>query len=98
MLANHLVANNLFSIAQSTWDKLDASQQAKVQECAIKYRDAWEAIVSEQDSSLRSFLKMKGLRFTTQTEKLSGRMFSKNIWSQNMRTIGQKVWLKKLTL
>ncbi|NCX54624.1 MAG: C4-dicarboxylate ABC transporter [Rhodobacterales bacterium] len=62
VLTNHLVANNLFSIAQSTWDKLDASQQAKVQECAIKYRDAWEAIVSEQDSSLRSFFEDEGLK------------------------------------
>ena len=59
VLTNHLVANNLFSISQSTWDSLNASQQAKVQECAIKYRDAWEAVVSAQDTSLRSFFEGK---------------------------------------
>lgn len=62
VLTNHLVANNLFSISQATWDKLDASQQSKVQECSIKYRDAWEAVVSEQDSSLRSFFEAEGLK------------------------------------
>ena len=62
VLTNHLVANNLFSIAQSTWDKLNASQQAKVQECAIKYRDAWEEVVSAQDSSLRGFFEKEGLK------------------------------------
>ena len=62
VLTNHLVANNLFSISQSTWDSLNASQQAKVQECAIKYRDAWEAVVSAQDTSLRSFFEEEGLK------------------------------------
>ncbi len=62
VLTNHLVANNLFSISQSTWDSLNASQQAKVQECAIKYRDAWEAVVSAQDTSLRSFFEGEGLK------------------------------------
>ena len=61
VLTNHLVANNLFSISQSTWDSLNASV-SQSSECAIKYRDAWEAVVSTQDTSLRSFFEGEGLK------------------------------------
>lgn len=62
VLTNHLVSFDLFSIAKSTWDKLNADQQAKVQGCANQYRTAFEGKVREDEANLRAFFEKEGLR------------------------------------
>lgn len=62
VLTNHLVANNLFSVSKSTWDKLNSGQQAKMVECAEKYRDSFEGRVLEDEQTLRSFFENEGLK------------------------------------
>ena len=62
VLTNHLVANNLFSIARSKWDTLTEAQQATLKSCAIEYRNAFEAQVLEDEQNLRSFFENEGLK------------------------------------
>ena len=62
VLTNHLVANNLFSIARSKWDTLTEPQQATLKSCAIEYRNAFEAQVLEDEQNLRSFFENEGLK------------------------------------
>jgi len=62
VLTNHLVSFDLFTIAKSTWDKLDADQQTLVADCANQYREAFEGKVREDEASLRAFFEGEGLR------------------------------------
>jgi len=62
ILTNHVVANNLLSISDSTWNKLSADQQAKVQECATSYRKQLDNIMLSQESELVDFFKEQGLK------------------------------------
>ncbi len=62
VLTNHLVANNLFSISKSKWDTLTEAQQAKMQECAVAYREAFEGRILEDEQSLRAFFEGEGLK------------------------------------
>lgn len=62
VLTNHLVANNLFSIARSKWDTLTEGQQATLQSCAVEYRNAFEAQVLEDEQNLRAFFENEGLK------------------------------------
>ena len=62
VLTNHLVSFDLFSIAKSTWDAMNADQQAKVEECALEYRSAFEGKVREDEAELRAFFEGEGLK------------------------------------
>jgi len=62
ILTNHVVANNLLSISASTWDKLNADQQAKVQACATGYRKTLDKILLDEEAELVDFFKAEGLK------------------------------------
>lgn len=62
VLTNHLVANNLFSIAREKWDSLTESQQETLQSCAIVYREAFEARIVEDEQNLKEFFENEGLK------------------------------------
>ena len=62
VLTNHLVSFDLFSIAKSTWDALNAEQQAKIEGCALEYRNAFEGNVRKDEASLRAFFEGEGLK------------------------------------
>ncbi len=52
VLTNHLIANNLFSIARSKWDSMNAEQQETLQRCAYEYREELESRILEDEKTL----------------------------------------------
>ena len=62
VLTHHVVANNLLSIADSTWKTLNADQQAKLQTCATSYREKLDKVMLGQEAELVDFFKEQGLK------------------------------------
>jgi TRAP-type C4-dicarboxylate transport system substrate-binding protein len=62
ILTNHLVANNQFAISMSKWSSLNADQQAKVQECALKFQAAMDKNTLDQEAELKQFFIDQGLK------------------------------------
>jgi TRAP-type C4-dicarboxylate transport system substrate-binding protein len=62
ILTGHLLAANAFSISKSKWDALNPDQQARVQDCALKFQDALDAITIEQEAELVAFFEAEGLK------------------------------------
>ncbi|QYO78170.1 TRAP transporter substrate-binding protein DctP [Devosia salina] len=61
ILTGHLIANNQFAISMSKWNSLTEAQQAKVQECALKFEAALDKTTLEQEAVLVDFFKGEGL-------------------------------------
>jgi TRAP-type transport system periplasmic protein len=62
VMTNHLVANNQFTISQAKWESMNASQQAKVQECASNFEKALDDTTLKQEAELVDFFKSNGLK------------------------------------
>ncbi|TPW31542.1 C4-dicarboxylate ABC transporter [Martelella alba] len=58
-MTNHLISANLFTISLSKWNKMDAEQQAKVQQCADNFEASLDKITLDQEATLQD--KFKGL-------------------------------------
>ncbi|MBL1405789.1 MAG: TRAP transporter substrate-binding protein DctP [Rhizobiales bacterium] len=61
----HQIANNSFSISMSKWNSLNASQQTKVQDCAINYRNVMDKITLDLEVSLEQDMIKNGLTVYT---------------------------------
>jgi len=57
----HQMANNEFSISLSKWNSMNAKQQAKVQECAVNYRDKMDQVTLDLEASLEKDMIKNGL-------------------------------------
>lgn len=68
-LTNHLIQTNQFTISLKKWDSLTEAQQARMQECAMKFEGAVDKAIIEEENSLKDQFIANGINVYTPDKK-----------------------------